>query len=226
MAPFWAKPPNFTGDSSMQTAKTKIAAAVAAVLVSTCFVSQAYAGCSPFEAVPAAPGTPAPAAPQAPALHGFQGASFVQAAAKATLVHDNGFDLPWDNVAPIVGLWKIQFIVDDGTPAGMVIDDGYATWHADGTELMNSGRPPITSSFCMGAWKQTGPATFSLNHYALSWDATGTQFIGPTNIRETVTVDRRGKTYSGQFTITQYMPDGKTPAGGVSGKVKGTRIEP
>jgi hypothetical protein len=78
----------------------------------------------------------------------------------------------------------------------------------------------------MGVWKQTGPATFSLNHFALSWDATGTQFIGPANIRETVTVDRRGKTYSGHFTITQYMPDGKTPAGGVSGNVKGTRIEP
>jgi hypothetical protein len=69
-------------------------------------------------------------------------------------------------------------------------------------------------------------ATFSLNHFALSWDDSGKNFIGPANIRETVTVDRRGNTYAGTFTITQYLADGKTPAGGVSGKVNGTRINP
>ena len=48
--------------------------------------------------------------------------------------------------APIVGLWKIQFILPGAGPMGedVVIDDGYATWHSDGTELMNSSRAPMT----------------------------------------------------------------------------------
>src|SRR5712691_1774031 len=52
--------------------------------------------------------------------------------------------------APITGLWKFQFALPDGT----VIDQGYVTWHADGTELINSLHPPITGSFCMGVWKR------------------------------------------------------------------------
>jgi hypothetical protein len=130
--------------------------------------------------------------------------------------------------APIVGLWKIQFLskgnpgIDDGT----VLDDGYATWHSDGTELMNSSRPPMTGNFCMGVWKQTGRSTFTLNHFALSWDKTGTTFVGPTNIREVVTVDPSHDAYRGTFTITQYDVDGETALGGPAGIVVGTRIKP
>jgi hypothetical protein len=206
----------------MRIAKTRLASAVGAALLAACFTSAAQAGCSPFESVPA-PGQQSPQstkpAPEAPGVNGYKGAQLIQAAAKT------GFqrvDSDWHYDDPlIVGLWHIQFTLDDGT----VIDDGFATWHADGTELMNSGKPPITSSFCMGAWKQTGPFSFSLNHFALSWDETGKNFIGPANIRETVTVDRRGNNYTGHFTITQYDTNGKN-LGGPSGNVKGTRINP
>src|SRR5690348_4421092 len=51
-------------------------------------------------------------------------------------------------VDPITGFWKITL-----TANGTVIDHGFAQWHADGTELMNSSRPPMTGSFCMGTWK-------------------------------------------------------------------------
>jgi hypothetical protein len=208
----------------MQIAKTRIAAAVGAVLVTACFASAAFAGCGSFDSVPAPNGRQAaPVAPQAPGVNGFKGVQFVQAAANATFLRT---DWRWDDPAPIVGMWHIQFIVDNGTPEGVVIDDGFATWHDDGTELMNSGRAPMTSSFCMGVWKRVGAATFSLNHFALSWDDSGKNFIGPTNIRETVTVDRRGNSYTGSFTITQYDKDGTTKLGGVSGAIKGTRINP
>jgi len=40
--------------------------------------------------------------------------------------------------ASIVGLWKIKSLLADGS----VFDEGYTTWHSDGTELTNSGRPP------------------------------------------------------------------------------------
>ena len=210
----------------MQFVKTRVAAAIGAVLVAGFFASAASAGCSPFESVPtpgAQPNAPAESAPQAPAVNGFNGVQFVQAATNPTFRH---IDWRWDDPAAIVGLWHIQFIVDNGTPEGLVIDDGFATWHEDGTELMNSGRAPMTSSFCMGVWKRIAPATFSLNHFALSWDESGKNFIGPTNIRETVTVDRRGNAYAGTFSITQYDKDGTTVLGGVSGAVKGTRINP
>ncbi|MEJ1961434.1 MAG: hypothetical protein WDO56_07780 [Gammaproteobacteria bacterium] len=110
--------------------------------------------------------------------------------------------------------------IPDGTP----LDAGYGVPAADGTELMNSGRMPKTGSFCMGAWKQTGFHTFKLNHYALSWDDSGSSFVGPTNIREQITVDRSGKTYSGVFTLTQYATDEKTVLALVKGTVTATRI--
>ena len=207
----------------MQYAKTRLAAALGAAMLAVGFTSAAHAGCSPFESVPV-PGQPAAPfapAPKAPEVNGYTGVQLIQTAATTGFQRsDWHFDDPL-----IVGLWHIQFILNEGTKDEKVIDDGFATWHADGTELMNSGKPPITSSFCMGVWKQTGPFSFSLNHFALSWDDTGKNFIGPTNIRETVTIDRRGNTYTGHFTITQYGTDGSN-LGGPSGTIKATRINP
>jgi hypothetical protein len=133
-----------------------------------------------------------------------------------------------DEAAIITGLWKVTFTAKGngsaGPPDNTVVDAGYATWHADGTELMNSGREPITGNFCMGVWKQVGARTFKLNHVALAWDNTGTVLIGPASIRETVTVDATGNHYSGTFSITQYASDGHTPLGGVIGTVSATRV--
>ena len=131
-----------------------------------------------------------------------------------------------DDSAAVVGLWKFKFVSkgSKGIPDGAEIDAGYVTWHADGTELMNSGRAPKTGSFCMGAWRQTGNRSFRLNHYALSWDEMGTSLIGPTNIREQITVDRNGRSYSGTFTLTQYSIDETTVLAQVKGIVTATRV--
>jgi len=112
--------------------------------------------------------------------------------------------------ATIVGLWEISFVSkgNPGIPDDAVLDSGYATWHSDGTEIMNSSRPPKSSSFCMGVWKKIGRSTYHLNHVALSWDPTGDTFVGPATIRETVTLGRGGDTYTGTFTIDQYDPAG------------------
>jgi hypothetical protein len=55
--------------------------------------------------------------------------------ASLLLVADNG------STTGIVGFWKVEFVLDDGT----VIDNGFAQWHSDGTEIMNSSRDPRTS---------------------------------------------------------------------------------
>jgi hypothetical protein len=117
----------------------------------------------------------------------------------------------------------------NGPPDGTPIDAGFQTWHEDGTELMNSGRPPATGSFCEGVWEQQNWSSFSLNHWALSWDfdpATGkpTVFVGPTNIQEQVKVDVTGNSFTGTFSLTQYAPDGTTVMGGVKGVVNATRV--
>jgi hypothetical protein len=138
---------------------------------------------------------------------------------------DDGWE--WGpHAAAIVGLWKFSFVSkgSKGIPDGALIDAGYVTWHSDGTELMNSGRPPMTGSFCMGVWKPLGHDTFKLNHIALSWDPTGTVFVGPTNIREIVSVNRNGDSYTGTFTLDQYATDEKTVLAHVQGTVAATRV--
>lgn len=125
----------------------------------------------------------------------------------------------------IVGLWKVKFVSEgsSGIPDGTVIDDGYATWHRDGTEIMNSGRPPITGNFCMGVWKQTRRGTYKLNHFALSWNTDGTILIGPANIREEVVLDRSENNYVGTFTIDQFDNNEHIVAH-ISGTVTAQRI--
>ncbi len=137
------------------------------------------------------------------------------------------------NQPAIVGLWKFTFTAS--TPFSGPFDAGYVQWHSDGTELMNSGRAPTTGSFCMGVWKQTGRSTYKLNHFALSWafDAStpstgpgtgGADFVGPTNIREEIIVDKSGNSYQGNFVLIQYEPDGTTVVATITGTVKATRI--
>jgi hypothetical protein len=115
-----------------------------------------------------------------------------------------------DRDATIVGLWEVSLVSkgNSGIPDDAVLDSGYATWHSDGTEIMNSSRPPKSGSFCMGVWKKTGRSTYHLNHVALSWDPTGNTFVGPARIREDVRVGRGGDTYTGTFAIDQYDPAG------------------
>jgi len=121
--------------------------------------------------------------------------------------------------APITGLWKVQLALPDGT----VIDNGYVTWHADGTEIMNSSRPPISGNFCMGVWKRTGRFTYKLNHFAMQWDPSGTNFIGPLNLKQEIVLDHSRNSYSGTFTADQYDTNGNIIGHG-NGLVSGQRI--
>lgn len=128
--------------------------------------------------------------------------------------------------AAIVGLWKFTFVSEGnpGIPDGTVLDAGYVAWHSDGTEITNSGmRPPITGNFCMGVWKQTKHSTFKLNHFGLSWDPTGTTFIGPANLRALVVVARDRLSYTGSFTVDQYDTNGNLLVH-VNGNVSAERI--
>jgi hypothetical protein len=127
---------------------------------------------------------------------------------------------------PITGLYQFTVTAkgSDGIPDGTMLDHGFVTWHADGTEIMNSSRAPMTQSFCMGAWARTGTHTYVLNHYAMSWDDAGKVFVGPANIREKIRLAEDGNSYSGSFSLKQYAADGVKVLMHVQGTVAATRI--
>jgi hypothetical protein len=193
----------------------KVAAATLGLVVcSTVFIQTARADCGSY---PSPGQKPLSAPTQRPLLKPVT----FRLATLAAATRDD------DRDAAIVGMWKVQFVSEGttGIPDGTVIDSAYAQWHSDGTEIMNSGRPPITSSFCLGVWKKTGESTYKLNHFALSWDPTGTVFVGPANIRENVTLDDNGNSFSGTFTIDQFDTNGNTLAH-IAGKITAQRVTP
>jgi hypothetical protein len=154
-------------------------------------------------------------------------AGFVRTAYVRVGDHEQDAEVHKGANAAIVGLWKVSFVAKGnpaGPPDGTVLDNAYAAWHSDGTEIMNSGRPPQSQSFCMGVWKQVGPSTFRLNHYALSWSPDGSTFVGPANVREEVTVDRSGSRYQGTFSIVQYDATEANVLARVVGTITGTRV--
>jgi hypothetical protein len=136
----------------------------------------------------------------------------------------------------IIGLWKVEFLAKNNTngiPDGALIDFGTAMWLGDGTEIMVSGgRAPSTGDVCMGAWEQTGPYTYKLNHLALAWQ--GGAYAGPASIKEMITLEPSGLSYHGWFTITQYAASATpghefdettvVPPTPIHGTITGTRV--
>lgn len=123
---------------------------------------------------------------------------------------------PLQLLEPIAGLYEVTMTAEGngptGLPDGAPVDHAYVQWHADGTEIMNSGRPAGDGNFCLGTWAQTGKRTYTLNHFMLPWaqalNADGVDidnaFVGPASIQETVTLSRDGSSYTGTFVLTQY----------------------
>jgi hypothetical protein len=140
----------------------------------------------------------------------------------------------------IVGFWHVKFVSDGittgipgGIPKGAEVDAGYAQWHSDGTEIMNSGgRAPNTGAFCLGVWEKVGWHQYKLNHFAAAWDPTkgpmgpagpSGELVGPANIREVVTLSAGGENFVGSFTIDNYDEKGNLNSH-LQGKITGTRI--
>jgi hypothetical protein len=184
-----------------------VMATLGAFALSVAFVPNAHAGCG---------NTPGSiGAPNANSLSAGKSSS---ASAHAA---------PQPAGSDVVGMWEVELVaknIPGAPPEGVVIDHGYAQWHSDGTEIMNSSRPPATGNFCLGIWKKTGPSTYSLTHRALSFNSDGTP-EGPASIHEDIVVDRDGNTFSGTFTFDQFDTLGNLKVH-IAGVVRGTRITP
>jgi hypothetical protein len=137
-----------------------------------------------------------------------------------------------DTEEPLVGMWHVTFTAEGnskGPPDGTPIDSALIVWHSDGTEIMNSGRPPQDGDFCMGIWKNVGPNQYKVNHFAwLGNDTTNAPSgignpTGPTRLTEAVTVSADGNTLLGTFSLRATDTAGKTTAF-IRGTITGTRI--
>ncbi|MGC1457802.1 MAG: hypothetical protein WA825_05960 [Steroidobacteraceae bacterium] len=137
-------------------------------------------------------------------------------------------DEGWRDDAGIVGMWRFQLVA----PNGAVVDDGYAQWHSDGTEIQNSGlHAPITSNFCLGVWKQVGPNKYQLNHFPLAWDMSGQSPANAIQITETVKLTDNDH-MTGKFTLKVYVWTStdsldvapSVPVATVTGTITATRV--
>ena len=132
----------------------------------------------------------------------------------------------------IVGMWHVTFTAqgnNGGPPDGTPIDNSLITWHSDGTELMNSGRPAQDGQFCMGVWKKTGRLKYKVNHIAWAGNDTTNaptgigNPTGPTRFVEDVTLSPDGQNYTGTFTLDAYDTSGNLVAH-IVGVMNGRRI--
>jgi len=130
--------------------------------------------------------------------------------------------------ASIAGLWAVNFYIGQTQTK---FDWGFAAWHSDGTEIMNSGtRAPSTENFCMGVWAQTGGNSYQLTHYALSYDPTKAAAAdgginGRVVIREWVNLNGRGTQFTGTYTVDVYAPSGLgSPTRIAQGRITGDRL--
>jgi hypothetical protein len=124
-------------------------------------------------------------------------------------------------VQGIVGLWAVNFTV-----GGNPFDWGYSAYHDDGTEILNSGsRAPATENFCMGVWRQSGPNTYHVKHFALSYSGAGV-LQNRITITEDLTVDGTGNSFTGPVAYDVYDSTGANHLAHIPGQVSGHRLLP
>src|SRR3977135_1763647 len=198
----------------------RFAAPLFIVLIGTILTAKASAECLSY--------LPGPKAGAVVSPQSWRGAQFGSASLLFVSDHHGDDD-------SIVGFWKVTFTAEgntEGLPDDTPIDSGYVQWHSDGTEIMNSGRPPQNGDICLGVWERTGRSRYKLNHFANGnvIDPTNPTVIGPpggpTQIVEDIILSRDGNHYVGMFTLDAY----DTPANGnkllahIIGVITATRI--
>jgi hypothetical protein len=194
----------------MKSGNWKIVPALSALALATMFAPYAHAGCGLYRPVPRPAGwQPQMASPRL---------------VLAALAIDDEDATP--HRPSIVGTWKEKWISEgsSGLPDGAEFDASYSQWHSDGTEINVSGlRAPITGDVCLGVWIKTGARTYQMNHFGVSYDSTGVNLVGPARIQQWLTLDPKGDSTSGKFTVDQWDEAGNLLAH-FQGNVTGTRV--
>ena len=149
------------------------------------------------------------------------------ATVQSILARAHGLLAPEPEIAPavpqgeptVVGMWLTSFVVD-----GQLVDVGFDQWTSDGTEVLNDITPVLAGNICFGTWAKTGPFSYKLNHPSWIYDDAGVNPIGVVYIREEITIDKSGKTFSGTATFDPFDLAGNRLAPQNSAEVAATRI--
>jgi hypothetical protein len=193
----------------MKSGNWKIVPALSALALATMFAPYAHAGCGLYSPAPhPASWQPLIASPRL---------------VLAALTND---EAATPSEPSMVGTWKEKWISEgsEGIKDGTEVDAGYAQWHSDGTEINISGlRAPLTGDVCLGEWIKTGARTYQMNHFGIAYDPTGVNLVGPARIQQWLTLDPKGNSTSGKFTIDQYDESGNLLAH-LQGNITGTRV--
>jgi len=189
--------------------KTVITGTLAMGLLGTFLVAEAPAGCGNLEAHKAGAIQPL----------SWRGTDQFRPGSLLLVADHEG------SVDRIVGFWTVKLVSEGnpGIPDGTVLDDGFAQWHPDGTEILNSSRPAARGNFCLGVWKKTGSFHYTLNHFTLGSNPSTDTLSGRGQLREEIELDHGGDSYFGTFTSDGYDLSGNLLFHR-QGTVIGTRI--
>jgi hypothetical protein len=189
--------------------RTAITGTLAMVLLVIGLVAEASAGCADLEGIKASAIQPL----------SEQGTGQFRPGSLLLVADHEG------SVDRIVGFWKVMTVSEGnpGIPDGTVLDAGFAQWHADGTEILNSSRPAASGNFCLGIWKKTGSFHYTLNHFTLGSDPSTDTLSGRGQLRQEIELDHGGDSYFGTFTSDGYDLSGHLLVHR-QGTVIGTRI--
>lgn len=201
--------PPLTKENDMKSALIKLPMVIGIVLLGTLLTGTAFAAC----------GTNLQHGALVPQSWNGQTASLLPVS------EDSSDD-------PITGMWHTTFTAmgnEPGPPDNTPIDNALVVFHNDGTEIMNSARPPQDSNFCLGVWKKVGKAQYKVNH--LPWLGNDTSNApggignpsGPTRIFQNIVLSPDGKHYSGTFTLDAYDTQGNRVAH-IVGVINATRV--
>jgi hypothetical protein len=119
----------------------------------------------------------------------------------------------------IVGLWHVVYTQSDGSP----FNQTFKMWFSDGIEFENALLPPAGGDICYGIWRQTGHRSVKLHHIGVGWDATTGKIAFTFTVDEEDTVSADGKSYTGNFTFSQFDPTG-APGPVIKGSVAAKRV--
>jgi hypothetical protein len=194
----------------MRSGNWKIVSVLSGLALATIVVPYAQAGCGLYS-------------PVRHAVSWQPGIAMPRLVSAAFIINRDGDER---SEPSMVGTWKEHWISEgsSGIPDGTEVDASYAQWHSDGTEINVSGlRAPLTGDVCLGEWIKTGARTYQMNHFGVSYDSTGQILVGPARIQQWLTLDDKGNSTTGKFTIDQYDEAGNLRAH-VQGKVTGTRV--
>lgn len=102
----------------------------------------------------------------------------------------------------VVGVWQVAYSV-----SGSVVLNTIDTWSSDGNEFLSADKNPILGNVCAGVWQSKGLRGVQLHHLGWTFDTTGTP-TGTLVDDESVTLNRRGTSYTGAFDFKFYDTSG------------------